>query len=489
MPSHKKPPMAKADGDVVLYPPAATTTEEPVTNGIRAGWWVLMMASVLIVSAGLSTEASAQQGRSGGSSQRVGPAGFYLTPSVSISERYDDNPFSVDQNPPPTLVPSTTPGAPPVLVPGRKKQGDFIFRAGPGIVAGYDSMPFSLLAGYTIDADVYAEQSSQNAFPAAQTASLESRYRPNPLLEMSVLGGYDQTQNPGDLNSTTVTNVSGLTPTGIQNGRSRSVMYFVSPSASYKLSQLNDLAASYDFSHLNQVGAPSQDQHTADGRFSHRFTELDVGDLGYIYRHFSSSFSTQPSSELPESTPNGSITVVNTPSVTDSNAATVGWSHRFSATQIILRGGPRFTGSHVDPEALASISHSFERGSADFAYANSQTSAVGATGALNVQSYIATLSYNVTQFWTAGVSGGYTTSDSSEGSSGTTDVYAAALTSRYRLTEWISLNFGYTFNYQKGVFSSVQTQNSETLVHNNNQKIYRNVVSIGFEVSRPFRVY
>jgi hypothetical protein len=491
MPSHKKAPMAKADGDVVLYPLQRQRRRGQVTNGSRAGWRGFSMATALVLPAVLSTVASAQQTGSAVSNKPVGPAGFYLTPSVRVSERYDDNIFGIQQNPPPTLEPSATPGEPPVLVPGRKKQGDFIFNATPGLIGGYDSAPFSLLAGYSLGADVYAENSSQDSFPSNQTAALTARYHPNLLLEINAAGGYNQSQNPGELNSATVTNINGLTPTGIQNGRSRSVTYFAGSSASYKLSDLNDLRGSYNFNHLDQTGAPTQDQHTVDGTFSHRFTPLDVGDLGYVYRHFSSSFRSQPLPELPsELTPSGSITVVNTPSEIDSNAVTVGWSHRFSElTQIVLRGGPRFTGSHIDPEAFASIIHSFARGEFDFTYVNGQTSAVGTTGALNVQSYTANFNYNLTQLWAARVTGGYSTSDSSEGSSGTTDVVLAALESRYQLFERLWVVLGYNFSYQKGVFSTIETSTSDTTIHNNNSKIYRNIVSIGLEVSQPFRVH
>src|SRR5262249_53694984 len=154
------------------------------------------------------------------------PAGFYVTPSLRIREEYDDNVFYTPQGGTTTLQPSPIPGEPPIVVQNQKKTGDFVFISEPGILAGYRSAPFRLLAGYQIGADVYAQQSDLDAFPASQVASLVADYLPDPRLDLNVGGGYNQAQNPAQLNSATVATPAGLTPTGIQNGRSRSEIYY-----------------------------------------------------------------------------------------------------------------------------------------------------------------------------------------------------------------------------------------------------------------------
>ncbi len=458
-----------------------------VRNGSRAVWWGLSIVSALVVQVVWAAEVSAQVRRPTAAGTGAAPAGFYLTPSLRITEDYDDNIFSTPQQTTTTL-PSTTPGAPPIVLETPGKTSDFIFRATPGILAGYKSEPFSLLAGYEIGASVYADDSDLDSFPATQTASLTADYLPQPRLGLHVAGGYRESEDPAQLNSAAVSTVTGLAPTGIQNGRSRSELYYAGSSAEYELSLLNKVLASYAFNHNHQVGSVSQEVHTVNAGFIHRFTERDAGDLGYIFRHFSSPGT---SSAVPDfTTPNGSISIVNQSSVSDSNAVTVGWSHRFSElTEVVLRGGPRFSGSNIDPEAYASISHNFARGGASFVYENTQTSAVGVTGAQNVQTFSGSLSYDLIQSLTIEPGLAYYKTKG-EGSSQDSDVYVATLRVRYQFLEWLAVVLDYGFNYQKGVFSTVETSSSGVVtIFNNDQNIYRNIVSIGLEASQPVRLY
>jgi hypothetical protein len=447
--------MAKPDGDVVLCPVQPNQRGRMVRNGSRGVWWSLSIVSALVVQLVYSTEASAQ-------------AGLYVTPSLTLSEGYDDNIQSVPQGSP-------------------DKESDFIFRTEPGIIAGYKSAPFSLLAGYRVAADVYAEHSDFDAFPSTQEATLTTDYLPTPRLSLSARGGYQQTEyGAGQLNTAAVGDQTGLAPTGIENGRSRTVLYYAGASTTYELTPLNNMGAGYSFVHSDQVGASTDDSHSADGMFTHRFSETDSGDLGYIYRHFSSS-ETDTSSEVPVPTPDDS-TILVLPSVTDSHAVTFGWTHRFSQlTEVVLRAGPRFSNdSSLNAEANASISRTLARGSARFEYVRSQTSAVGVSSALDVQTFSGILEYNLTESLGTALNLGYYQT-SSDGD--ISDVYGVILSGRYRLLEWLSIVLDYSFSYQDGVLSTLETTSSDTTVARSSGKIYHNIVSIGLEASSPFRVY
>lgn len=420
--------------------------------------------SALVVQAVCSTEASAQARTT---ARRVAaPAGFYVTPSLTLREGYDDNIQSVPQGSP-------------------DKESDYIFRTEPGIIAGYQSAPFSLLAGYRVAADVYAEHPDFDVFPSRQEATLTMDYFPTQRLNLNVRGGFQQSQYAGQLNSAAVGDQTGLTPTGIENGRSRTELYYAGASTSYELSPLNRFLTDYSFVHSDQVGASTDDTHSVSPTFSHQFSETDFGDLAYIYRHFSSSET--ETSEEPVPPPDGTDVLV-LPSVTDSHAVTLGWTHRFSElTEVVLRAGPRFSNdSDLNAEAYASISRTLARGSARFEYARSQTSAVGVSSALDVQSFSGILEYDFTETLSSTLTlGFYDTSNNGDVS----DVYGVSLGSRYRLLQWLAIVLDYSFTYQDGVLSTLETTSSDTTVARSNAKIYHNIVSIGLEASSPFRVY
>ena len=421
----------------------------------------------------MRTGASAQYGPSlpSGSAAATGPAGLYATPSLTLREGYDDNILDAVQG-------------------SADKEGDFIFRTEPAIVAGYRSAPFSLLANYLIAADVYADHSDLDAFPSRQVATLMADYVPDPRLDLTANGGYQESEYAGQLNSAAGSEQTGLPATGISNGRARTSIYYAGASAKYALSPLNSALADYLFDHSHQTGALTSESHSANARFSHRFSETDVGDLGYIYRHFSSSNS-QTSSATPEPTPPNSVLVL--PNSTNSNAVTVGWSHQFSAlTDVALRAGPRFSDNEsIHAEASASITRRLsQRGQANFTYLNTQSSSVGTAGAVNVSSYTGTLTYDLMEPLSSGIYLGlYQSSNPGEGHGKITDVYAAGLSFRYRLLEWLSLVLNYDFSYQDGVVTQVPSTSSDIVVTQGNGTIQRNLVSIGLEASEPFRLY
>jgi hypothetical protein len=398
------------------------------------------------------------------------PAGLYATPSLTLREGYDDNIQDAVQG-------------------STQKEGDFVFRTEPAIVAGYRSAPFSLLANYLIAADVYAQHSSLDSFPSRQDADVTIDYLPDPRLDLSANGGYQESQYASQLNSAAASETSGLPATGISNGRARTTLYYAGAAAKYALTPLDNALADYVYDHNHQVGSPSNDSHSVDGRYSHRFTETDVGDLGFIYRHFTSSNS-GTSSATPEPTPPTSVLVL--PSVTDSYAPTLGWSHQFSAlTEVAVRGGPRFSDdASVHAEAYASITRRLARGQANFVYQNTQSSAAGNAGAVNVSSYTGSLAYNLMEQLTSGIYLSlYQSSNPGQGHGKITDVYTAGMSLRYRLLEWLSIVMNYDFSYQDGVLTPLPSTTSDIVVVQGNSNIQRNIVSIGLEASEPFRLY
>jgi hypothetical protein len=429
----------------------------------------------------------------GFSSQAWAQAGFYLTPSLGLAEAYDDNIFSTpeDQNGAPVVSETPTPEQTPIAVGTRRsKTSDYIFQATPGLLGGYQSKPFTLLAGYKFGSEVYAEQSELSSAMARQDARVTSTYLPDPLLTLGVSGGYLESNNARQLNAPVISAETGLPATAQERPRARAEIYYASPSVAYQYDPLSRADASYTFSHSREVGATTSDTHNANTLLEREITQRDAADLGFIYNHFSFQ-EPNPAGASPQPTPTPEPAAAATPTPQrgrsreeDSEAVTVGLLHRFSErTSVRLRGGPRFHEGSVDPEALGEIRHKLERGDASFVYARTQTTGVGISGALDVESFAGTVSYEILQrLFTGAALALYRSSRSGEKS----DVYAVNLFGRYQLAEWLWLTANYDFQYQDGVLGS---SSSGGFTSSRNQKIYHNIVTVGVEASEPFRVY
>jgi hypothetical protein len=404
-------------------------------------------------------------------------AGFYLTPSVSVSESYDDNVFSTPSNEP-TPMPQPTPGPQPTTTRQRKRD-DFIFRGRPGVRAGYQSQPFTLMGGYEISGEEYAKETELNALPAVQNATFETRYLPDPVLTLSVLGGYLQSQQARLLNSPVVEAQSGIPATALEGRRGRSVLYHGGPAIGYDVDPLTKLGSSYDYSHTQQVGSPSSDTHLAGASVNRRLTQVDTADLAYSFRRFSfSNVSSQTPS--PSSTPSAQPTP-QASRETDSHVVTLGWTRDLTPrTHISLRGGPRFTEGSVNPEAFAEISYKLDRGTLRFAYGRTQATAIGQSGVIDAESFSGSADYELFRNFIA-VVGGALYRDSQQGAD--TDVYSATLSMRYRLLEWLNVFAAYDFTYQDGSLGV----STDPLFRN--ERIYRNVATVGIEASQRYRVY
>jgi TonB dependent receptor len=420
-------------------------------------------------------------------------AGWYVTPSLSLSESYDDNIFSAQEHISKTAVSPAVPTEPnpqatPIAVNApRSKDDDFIFTATPGLEAGYQSEPFTLLAGYKFGAEVYAKRSELNSAPARQQLSLQGSYLPDPLLTLSLGGGYFESKYARELNTTAVSVQTGLPVTGLERGRARAETYFARPTASYSIDPVTTLTGGYGFAHSHEVGTPSSDTHEALLTLARKLGEIDTVELNYSYRHFSfGETQLAVATPAPEATPPPSPTpapVTTIPSSDeDSHAVTVGWAHQLTElTRFMLRAGPRFKqGGAVDPEIEASIGHIIERGEIDLSYVRTQATAVGLQGSFDTQTANLTVKYDVLQNLTTTTSlAYYHTSRESESA----DVYSANLGARYRLLEWLSLFGNYNFSYQNGVFAVAKD------APGSDSEIFHNIVMIGVEAQQPFRLY
>jgi hypothetical protein len=403
-------------------------------------------------------------------------AGIYLRPSLSTAELYDSNIFTAASD-------------------TGNVEGDFITRVTPGVRLGYESEPFTISGGYSLDGELYADHSSLNQMPVRQSATLYVQERPTPLLTTSLNGGWAETQTPSELNSPVTSpfapaqpappgaSPEPLPPSNLQVRRSRADLAYARPALSYRIDPLTDVGVNYGFARSSETNAFTNTTHEGNVTLDYRLSPLDEIPLLYNVRSISSTSSAEPTGMEPGGNQPSNQSQI-------SNAVTIGWERRVtSALSFDVRAGPRFIeGGDVDPEISANVSYVLQNGRASISYYRTTTVAVGVGGPLDIQSVLARLSYEVIRFLVLNVGGGYS-QDQQSGQSGqssqTTDIYSAFFGASYPLSEYVSLILSYNFAYQHGSLGST----SVTGTAPQDQQIYRSVVVLGLTATYPYRVY
>jgi hypothetical protein len=370
-------------------------------------------------------------------------AGYYIIPSLSVAEVYDDNIFSTFSQ--------------------GKREADLISRFSPGIRLGYQSTPLTLLGHYTFDSEVYADHPELSAVQARQRAAFELRYLPIPLLTLSFTSNYIDTPTSREIN----------TQTGLEGGRVRAQQYSLNLSVAYRFAPLITGTGGYSFTKDEQSGAVSidtrtvdepsggvtTDTHTVNWGLNRRITPLDTGSLGYSFTLF--RFEGE--------------------GTTTSQAFTVGWARQLTAlTSVELRAGPRFSEGSVTPDLLASIRHRLKLGQVSVTYSRSQYAVAGQAGTVNTDSFVGAFSYQLLPLLE--VSAAPTFYRNTRGRS-EAKVYGMGLNAAYQINKRLSLQSSYTFIFQQGVLDSTTTE-----VARGDENIYHNIFSLSLVVTYPYRI-
>ena len=398
-------------------------------------WLVLTLACVLFIGAALLPTAAIGQVILGQLTPRLEktaeqPAeGFYITPSLSVGEIYDDNLFF-----------SST-----------QRAKDFFTRVSPVLQAGYQSTPLTLLGGYTFDSEFYSKHSELTTAQMRQRGLIELKATPDQALTLSVSGAYYQTKTPQELNLTT----------GLATRRVLAERYTGSPAFTYRFDPLTTAKGDYTYSKDLLAGFITIDSHIENLTLDHRLSPRDTVGPGYVGRQFAFS---------------------GFPALT-SHAFTLGWSHELTPlTAFTLRGGPRLTEGTVDrlPEALVSISHKLKSGQLSLAYASTLTTIIGQSAAARAQSITGKATTELLPklvvsavpaiFWVS--------SDIFKST-----VYSVILEASHQLTKTLALQASYQYSFQRGSFNPQTGPTGPT-----NVEILHNIFLIRLTVTYPARV-
>lgn len=357
-------------------------------------------------------------------------AGFYVTPSLTFSQVYDDNLFS---------APS-----------GRDTERDIISRFSPGIQAGYQSTPLTLLARYGFDAEVFPDHPDLTTAQARQRASIDFRYLPTPFLTLSLTSAYTETETPGELN----------VQTALEGGRGHALSYSFNPSIGYQFDSFTGGRIGYTFTRGEQSGGVASDTHIANLGLDRRITSWDSLGLDYILRYF--AFDNEDT--------------------TTSHAFPLGWTRQLtSLTSIALRAGPRFSEDSVDVEASASITHRLEHGQVSFTYSRSQNTVSGQAGAVDTDSFTGTATYQLLRFLQVSAEPSFSRSTRADAQA---KVYRVTLNAAYQIRQWLSLQGSYQFSLQQAESDFLRDRSGR-----GGEDIYHNIFLLSLAMTYPYRLY
>jgi len=350
--------------------------------------------------------------------------GWVFTPSFTLAEEFDDNVF----------VSTTDP------------KWDFITRFTPGVQLGYRSVPFTLLASSSIDAEIYANNPELSDAANRKRAALEMKYLPFRLLTVSLDVTYFETNTPSELVPTT----------GLQLGRTKATQIAVIAAASYQITSVDTATASYAFFRDTLEGGLDNYTHRVKLGYARELTPRDTGFINYRLHVFESQ-------ENP-------TTITNTP--------TVGWKRQLTPNTVLtLEGGPRFVSGGpsfiddtVEPEAHASLEHSFKLAKVALEYHRTEAVVVGRPGKIELESLGGSFEIEPVRLLKLRFQPGYYRTFG--GGDSTATVYGFLLGALYPIKSWLTARLDYRFAYQK--------QADTTLPHN--------IVTLSLDVVYPVRI-
>jgi len=331
-------------------------------------------------------------------------AGWYIIPSLSLTEEFDDNVFSGSSN----------------------RVSDFITRGSPGLSAGYRSEPLTLLVSSGFDAEFFEENRELSNVGDRWRSDVEFQYRPTRTLTLGVRADFAQTVTPTELSP----------QTGIELGRQQTTLWDVSPSLSYRFTPSTSGDASYLHRRSITESLTNVTQE-ARLRLSHLLTPRDTGTLGYTLRQIETDAA----------------------SADRSHAMTIGWTSRLSATTTLsLEAGPRVSESDgtLGAEAAASLERRLKLGAVSVAYTRSETAIIGRAGTAQFDNLSGSLRLEPRR--SLRLNFGALVSEIAEEGVRDTTVYGLSASVEYQITKWLSARATYRFSRQE--------QGSFTIPHN-----------------------
>jgi hypothetical protein len=335
-----------------------------------------------------------------------------LTPSLDLSERFDDNVFLTADN----------------------RQSDFVTEITPGVGLKLEQPVLTLSAGYSITGQLYAENSTLDNFGDTQSAFLGATYRPSQRWTLGLNAYYARTTEseaflrpPAVPQGVTVTTL----PT-VETGQDTINQGTLNASAVYQFDRSTSGTANYSFAATESAaGSQTLDtSHTVGLGLSRQLTAIDQASVTATATLFDTADATTTAySVLPgwrrQWTPSLSTDLALGPEVRDGDwgvAGRAGFTYeerRLTVSMILTQGTSLVVGS-TEPELATTL-----RG--NIHYQASQALRLAGFGYVQ----------------RTAPSNDLTASDA-------TSNYAAGVSVSYQVTTWMTTYLKYEFTLQEG---------------------------------------
>jgi hypothetical protein len=261
-----------------------------------------------------------------------------LTPSISISEEYNDNLFLDNQN----------------------RQWDFITGFSPAITLFVNRPSYELRAGYTFTAEVYGQESRLNNVFDHQNFVASGVYRAARGLTLTVSDSFALDRN-----------TNRVAAQGFATGaRGESWSNTFAPGMTWQMTPRNSLSlgATYLVQRFKEDGFDS-DTYGLQSRLDHAFTLRLTGNIGYGFTYLDLQEQENSTTHTP----------------------TLGVSYRLTRTLSgSVNGGPAITRlggeTFTSPAGTASLVQDLRFGSASVQYTRAVSAAGGFGGTTDTQS-------------------------------------------------------------------------------------------------------
>jgi predicted porin len=351
---------------------------------------------VLIQSPGLLRESILPPGT------RTRPRGpVVLTPSLTVTEEFNDN----------------------VFLDNRRKRSDFITGFTPGLSLTMESATYRLTAAGSFTAEVYAKETDLNDAASRQSATLDGLLRLSPRLTLTLVNVYSFDNN---------TNIASVE--GISTGRTETSSNTLAPGIAYELDRLTTLRLRGAWSRQRFDSSASRDSDTyrIEPSLARRLTPRLTGTLGYEFAYFDVQLDDDTTTHTPR----------------------VGLDYRVTRTlTAAVQAGPQIAttdgDTSVNPSVRADLTQQFAWGWAGVSYDRGVATAGGLGG--TTESDAVTAQVRVTTLLRGLVLGAGVRYARSESDDSRIDVDAIGLNlqAAYQLTRWLSVVGAYTFFHQR----------------------------------------
>jgi hypothetical protein len=361
---------------------------------------------------------------------------FTLTPSITITEEFNDN----------------------IFLDNDRKRWDFITGFTPGIALTFEDATRRLNLAYSFTAEVFARNPSETHAFNRQSFIGDAAWRVNPQLTLSVADTFA---------FTTDTNLVGTE--SVSTGRDRAFSNTLGAGASWQFDRLTALrgGVGWTVERFDDETALDSDTYRADVALDRRLTPRLTGTAGYQFAYFDIDREEK--------------TYVHTPRLG------VSWEATPTIT-LSLSGGPAFemkedSSTRVTPAIAAGFRQRLVFGAWGLNYDRSIGTAGGLGGTTDNQSFAAFLDVTtLLRGLTVQVSPIYSMEESTRDDSIDVRSFTVGVQATYRITPVVALVAGYQFFHQRSDSTTVTTAGTPFATDADQNRVF-----VGIQFGYPIR--